>query len=66
MIEIECQNPDCGKKQTIEVSPPDHEYEKHLAGMLDGSSPMYSIPPGEDSEIGKCESCGGRFKAKVI
>jgi hypothetical protein len=35
------------------------------AGLLDGTSRFYVIPPGPDSFIGKCVSCGRPFRCTV-
>jgi hypothetical protein len=35
------------------------------AGILDGTSRFYVIPPGPDSFIEKCASCGRPFRCSV-
>jgi hypothetical protein len=41
------------------------EYAQMLAGLLDGSSKFYIYPPGPESPIGKCCTCGGALSAEV-
>ena len=41
------------------------KWAETLAGLLDGSSPMYIYKPGPDSPIGKCATCGGQLSADV-
>ena len=40
-------------------------YAETLAGLLDGSSPLYIYPPGEGSPIGKCAVCGAKLNCTV-
>jgi hypothetical protein len=40
-------------------------YAKQLAGLLDGTSPMYLYPPGPESVIGKCGICKAQIKCNV-
>ena len=35
------------------------------AGLMDGTSPFFLHPPGDESVIGKCGICGKRFKCSV-
>lgn len=39
---------------------------ERTAGLMDGSSELYVFPPGPDSLIGKCASCGESFFCEVI
>lgn len=57
---------DCRKIQTIEVRGQTLVEAKTIAGLMDGTSPVYVFKPGKDSEIGKCASCGGQFKCEVV
>jgi hypothetical protein len=41
------------------------EYAQTLAGLLDGSSPLYIFPPQDLSPIGKCAICGGKLKYTI-
>ena len=56
-IEAKCES--CGSSQKLYT--PDHEQVAAvlLAGLMDGTSPVYAIPPPRDgtSLIGKCQSC---------
>ncbi len=70
---------DCeaGHVQTLRISKEmSREWVEQLAGLLDGTSPLYVFPPGSDSPIGKCcytlgvkeseySTCGKPFKAVV-
>lgn len=41
------------------------EFAQLMAGLLDGTSPMYIYKPGPDSPIGKCATCGGQLETTV-
>lgn len=56
----------CKKVQTITYEGFDREYVERAAGLLDGTSPLYMIPPDKLSTIGQCETCDGRFTCEVI
>jgi hypothetical protein len=36
-----------------------------LIGLLEGSSPLYIMPPGPSSPIGRCGVCGGKLKCTL-
>lgn len=38
---------------------------KLLAALLDGSSPLYLLPPGDLSPIGHCGLCGAKWQCEV-
>lgn len=61
---VKCQ--DCLAQQPIRT--PDHSREmaETFAGLLDGTSPLYAIPPDENWQIGACGFCGGRIKATLF
>ncbi len=63
-IEVCCEK---GHRQVIKVdSSLGEEWARNLAGLLDGTSPMYVYPPGEDSPIGKCGVCGTPITATIL
>lgn len=63
-IECRCHN---NHHQTLKVELSlGIEYARNLAGLLDGTSPMYLVPPGESSLLGKCGICGSSITATVI
>jgi hypothetical protein len=41
------------------------DYVEGLAGLLDGTSPWFIHPPGPDSTIGKCATCGGQLESSI-
>jgi len=36
-----------------------------FAGLLDGTSTMYVYPPGPESVLGKCGTCGAKIRCVV-
>ena len=64
VIEICCEQ---GHRQAIKVDPDlGEEWARGLAGLMDGTSPMYLYPPGANSPIGKCGICGTPITATVL
>ncbi len=41
-------------------------YVEHYAGLLDGTSPLYVLPPGPESPIGMCCVCRGRIACTIV
>lgn len=41
------------------------QFAELLAGLLDGTSPMFIRKPGVLSPIGKCATCGGQLTSEV-
>lgn len=63
LIEIECEK---GHKQVLQVvGELGSEWAENYAGLLDGTSPWYRFPPGDDSVIGKCGICGSKIHCEV-
>lgn len=63
-IDAECQN---GHRQKLYVDVRFGEvYAATLAGLLDGSSPLYVYPPGQESKIAKCGICGTAIKCTLV
>lgn len=57
-IEFRCEK---GHKQVMTYSGVTREYADGHAKLIDGTSPMYVYPPGNDSSIGKCATCGSQI-----
>lgn len=56
----------CHRTQMIYTPDFDEISAQQLAGIMDGTSPLYVKRPGEESAIGRCESCGGRFTCTLF
>lgn len=56
---------DGGHRQTVHYCGMSRKFVEGVAGLLDGSSPMYQFPPGDDSVIGKCSKCGAKIHCTV-
>lgn len=55
-----------GHSQAIQVDGSlGREFAEEQAGILDGTSEMYLVPPGPDSIIGKCGICGRKIHCTV-
>lgn len=65
VIELRCEK--CGV-QAIKVQDMTREMANDLAGMLDGTSPMYVHTPRDDphSLLAHCVTCRGVFDAVVV
>lgn len=59
---LRCEN---GHDQVIIVRGLDLDTVKGMAGLIDGTSPMYVYPPGPESMIGKCGICRGKIMSEV-
>jgi hypothetical protein len=64
-VAIQCSN---GHKQEMKIARRmGMEWAEGMAGLLDGTSPMYQHSPiGTDSVIGKCGICQAQLKATVL
>ncbi len=63
-VEACCES---GHRQIMKVDASlGREYAESLAGLLDGTSPLYLYPPGEDSCIGKCGICGKKITCTIL
>jgi hypothetical protein len=56
----------CGATQRLYLPDHDRPSAEMLAGLMDGTSPLFVHPPGPDSQIGRCETCGGRFRCELF
>lgn len=63
-IVVECQK--CHGTQTLTMVGMTEKEVDDYCGILDGTSPMYVIPVTEDSMIGRCGICGGRYRARRV
>lgn len=61
-VTMTCGN---GHVQQVVYSGVARAFVEGVAGLMDGTSPMYVHPPGPDSVIGKCGICRAWLKAKV-
>lgn len=59
-VTFRCGN---GHQQEIKYHNMPFEQIKLLVRLLDGTSPAYLYPPGDESSIGKCNICGSKFSA---
>ena len=62
-VTFRCDN---GHEQEIKYHNIPLEQVKLFVGILDGTSPAYLFPPGNESSIGKCSICGVKFTATKI
>lgn len=62
-IEYRCAN---GHVQIIRYQGMTRHFAEQVAGLCDGTSPMYVFPPGPESTIGKCGICGAQLSSKVL
>lgn len=62
VMRLVCEN---GHAQTIRFLDLPREYVLGMAGLLDGTSPLYVYPPGSESLIGKCGICRAQIRATV-
>lgn len=54
-----------GHRQSIVVEVCSEEFAETMAGLLDGTSTLYKVPPDDDSPIGKCGICGKSVRCTV-
>jgi hypothetical protein len=52
-------------EQIIRFRNVDRTFAERLAGILDGTSPLYIYPPGPESTIAKCGLCLDNITATV-
>lgn len=64
VLKAKCEG-ECKKEQTITYEDFTREYVERVAGLMDGTSPLYVFKPNGDSTLGKCETCGGKFTCTV-
>jgi hypothetical protein len=62
-IEIACGA--CKMFQRLILNGITREQAETYAAVIDGTAPFYAVPVPEDSGIGICTVCGGRFRAKA-
>ncbi len=63
-VTAKCEN---GHEQFVTYYDMTREQVEVIIGLVDGTSPLYIYPPGENSVIGKCAypNCGKPFKCSI-
>lgn len=62
IVELTCPN---NHKQTITFEGVSPNYVEMWVGLITGISPLYKVPVGPSSSVGKCCSCGAEIKATI-